>query len=385
MASTYSTSLKLELIGNGDQSGTWGTTTNNNLGTLLEQAITGVQAITMSNVDYTLSNLNGVSDEARNAVLVVGGTNSAIRNIIAPAVNKTYIIVNNTSGGYAINIKTPSSTGVNIPNGTTGIVYCNGTEFYTVTKGYDTANTANTLVLRDASGNFAANVITGNTTTQSAGDNSTKIASTAYVNSAVTTATGSLGTMSTQNANAVAITGGTISASSVISTAGSQQYNNDGSGFCARMYPSSSGTQSIIQWVNYAGSSQWTSLVGTNGVLACSTPFSAASFSGAGTGLTGTASSLNAGIGVNQTWTDVTSSRANNTTYTNSTGKPILISFQPTGSGSSGIYQADGNTIGGWSNNGNNSQFTMSFIVPNGQTYKVILSAGSIGTWWELR
>lgn len=160
MASTYSTSLKLELIGNGDQSGTWGTTTNNNLGTLLEQAITGVQAITMSNVDYTLSNLNGVSDEARNAVLVVGGTNSAIRNIIAPAVNKTYIIVNNTSGGYAINIKTPSSTGVNIPNGTTGIVYCDGTEFFTVTKGYDTANTANTLVLRDGSGNFSAGAIT---------------------------------------------------------------------------------------------------------------------------------------------------------------------------------------------------------------------------------
>ena len=160
MASTYSTSLKLELIGNGDQSGTWGTTTNTNLGTLLEQAITGVQAITMANVDYTLSNLNGVSDEARNAVLVVGGTNSAIKNIIAPAVNKTYIIVNNTSGGYAVNIKTSSSTGVNIPNGTTGIVYCNGTEFYTVTKGYDTANTANTLVLRDGSGNFSAGAIT---------------------------------------------------------------------------------------------------------------------------------------------------------------------------------------------------------------------------------
>jgi hypothetical protein len=75
MASSYSPSLKLELIGNGDQSGTWGTTTNNNLGTLLEQAITGVQSITMSNADYTLTNYNGTSDEARNAVLVVGGTN----------------------------------------------------------------------------------------------------------------------------------------------------------------------------------------------------------------------------------------------------------------------------------------------------------------------
>lgn len=242
MASTFSTSLKLELIGNGDQPGTWGTTTNTNLGTLLEQAITGVQAITMVNADYTLTNLNGVSDEARNAVLVVGGTNSAIRNIIAPAVNKVYVVVNNTSGGYAINIKTPSSTGVNIPTGTTGIVYCNGTEFYTVTKGYDTTNTANTLVLRDGSGNFAAGTITATTfsgalsgtissgttaTTQSPGDNSTKVATTAYV----AAATGSLGTMASQNASAVAITGGTIAGVAITSsTVGGLTLGTNGTG-----------------------------------------------------------------------------------------------------------------------------------------------------------
>jgi hypothetical protein len=164
MASTYSTSLKLELIGNGDQSGTWGTTTNTNLGTLLEQAITGVQAITMANADYTLSNLNGASDEARNAVLVIGGTNSAIRNVIAPVVNKTYIIKNNTSGGYAIVIKTSSSTGVTIANGTTAIVYCDGTEFYFAVPSYTSTNTASTLVFRDGSGNFAAGTITANLT-----------------------------------------------------------------------------------------------------------------------------------------------------------------------------------------------------------------------------
>ena len=130
MASTFSPSLKLELIGNGDQSGTWGTTTNTNLGTLLEQAITGVQAITMVNANYTLSNLNGVSDEARNAVLVVGGTNSAIRSIIAPSVNKTYIVANNTLGGFGIIIKTSAGAGLTIANGATQTVYCDGTEFY---------------------------------------------------------------------------------------------------------------------------------------------------------------------------------------------------------------------------------------------------------------
>ena len=90
MASTYSTSLKINLIGDGDQAGTWGQTTNTNWN-LVEQAITGVQTITMTNADKTLTNLNGTADEARNAVLVIAGTNSGIKSVIAPAVNKTYI------------------------------------------------------------------------------------------------------------------------------------------------------------------------------------------------------------------------------------------------------------------------------------------------------
>ena len=136
MSSTYSTSLKLELIGNGDQSGTWGTTTNNNLGTLLEQAITGVQSITMSNADYTLSNYNGTSDEARNAVLFVSGTNSTICKIICPqGQNKLYTIFNNTTGGYAITIGAPTGTAVTIPSGVTATVFTNGSDFYSAQTG----------------------------------------------------------------------------------------------------------------------------------------------------------------------------------------------------------------------------------------------------------
>jgi hypothetical protein len=129
MASTYSTSLKLTLIGDGDQSGLWGQTTNTNLGTLLEQAITGVTSITMSDANYTLSNFNGVSDEARNAVLVVTGTNAAVRDLIPPVVEKLYTVVNNTTGGFAIRVIGASGTGVNIPNGATCLVYCDGTNF----------------------------------------------------------------------------------------------------------------------------------------------------------------------------------------------------------------------------------------------------------------
>jgi hypothetical protein len=129
MASTYSTSLKLTLIGDGDQSGIWGQTTNINLGTLLEQAITGVTSIVMADANYTLTNFNGVTDEARNAVLVVTGVNNAQRDLIPPVVKKLYIIANNTTGGYAIRVIGVTGTGVTIPNGSTAIVYCDGTNF----------------------------------------------------------------------------------------------------------------------------------------------------------------------------------------------------------------------------------------------------------------
>jgi len=64
MPSTYSTALRLELIGNGEQAANWGNTTNTNLGSLIEQAITGVANITMSGASTTLVSGNGISDEA---------------------------------------------------------------------------------------------------------------------------------------------------------------------------------------------------------------------------------------------------------------------------------------------------------------------------------
>jgi hypothetical protein len=144
MASTYSPSLKLTLPGDGDQAGIWGQTTNTNLGTLIEQAITGVVSIPMSNVNYTLSNFNGVSDEARNAVLVVTGANSAVRDVIPPVVKKLYTVVNNTSGGFAIRVIGASGTGVSIPPGITTLVYCDGVNFYEAMSSATTAvNTSN--------------------------------------------------------------------------------------------------------------------------------------------------------------------------------------------------------------------------------------------------
>lgn len=131
MASTYTTSLKIQEINSGEQSGTWGNSTNTNW-QLIEQAVAGVQTIVMSNANYTMSNLNGVSDEARNMVIVATGTNSAIYQIIAPLVPKIYVVSNQTSGGYSITFGAATGSTVTIPNGVNTIVYCDGsTGFFT--------------------------------------------------------------------------------------------------------------------------------------------------------------------------------------------------------------------------------------------------------------
>jgi hypothetical protein len=136
---------------------------------LLEQAITGVTSIVMSDANYTLTSFNGVTDEARNAVLVVTGTNNAVRDLIPPVVEKIYTVVNNTTGGYAIRVIGASGTGVNVPNGATCLVYCDGTNFvnglsgtsgnFTV-NGTVTATTVNATTFNGTTGAFTS--VSGN-------------------------------------------------------------------------------------------------------------------------------------------------------------------------------------------------------------------------------
>jgi hypothetical protein len=106
----------------------------------------------MADANYTLTSFNGVSDESRNAVLVVSGTNAAVRDVIAPLVEKLYVVKNSTSGGFAINIRAASGSSVSVPSGATVWVYCDGTNF----------NAINT----ESVGNFEVNgnlTVTGNT------------------------------------------------------------------------------------------------------------------------------------------------------------------------------------------------------------------------------
>ena len=211
MASSYTTSLKIQEIGNGEQSGVWGSTTNTNW-TLIEQAVAGVQTITMSNSNYTLTNLNGVSDEARNMVLVVQGTNSGIYQVIIPVNQpKMYVIYNNTTGGYAITIGTTGVGGtlISIPNGVTAQVYTDGTNTYsaqtgsagdftvngTLTAAGVTDTGALSAVSLSVSGALSAASlsVSGTSTftgipsgpTATTGTNTTQLATTAFVNSSI--------------------------------------------------------------------------------------------------------------------------------------------------------------------------------------------------------
>jgi hypothetical protein len=131
MASTYS-SLKIELIGTGDQSGTWGNTTNINLGTAIEEAITGSADVAFSSADVTLTltDTNG-TQTARNLRLNLTGTSGGARNLIVPAIEKQYIINNGLAD--AVTVKNSTGTGVAVPAGKSMIVFNTGTDVVEVT------------------------------------------------------------------------------------------------------------------------------------------------------------------------------------------------------------------------------------------------------------
>jgi hypothetical protein len=126
--STYSTNLALTLIGTGEEAGTWGTTTNTNLGTLLEQAISGyvTQAVT-AGADTTITIPNGSTGVARNMYIELTGTGGSNTNLIVPANKKLYFIYNNTSSGQ-VTVKVSGQTGVSIPNGSKYLLVSNGTD-----------------------------------------------------------------------------------------------------------------------------------------------------------------------------------------------------------------------------------------------------------------
>jgi hypothetical protein len=152
MASTYS-DLKIELIGTGEQAGTWGTTTNSNLGTALEQAIVGKADVTMSGtpITLTLTNSNAAQD-ARAIYLNLTGSPGGAAVLEVPAIQKPYIVKNGTTGGFAVTVKVTGQTGVSVPNGKTMWLYNNGTDVTNAIDNLPSGATVGGVAISTASG-----------------------------------------------------------------------------------------------------------------------------------------------------------------------------------------------------------------------------------------
>lgn len=145
MSSTYSPDLRIQLLGAGDEAGTWGSTTNNTFAYLFESAIAGYQTVTISSTSQALSYIYGASstpsdNQAVYAMLNFTGA-SAATSIYAPPASKQYILKNSTS--YAITIynstvignTTAAGSGVSVAAGVTAQVWSDGTNFYAVDAG----------------------------------------------------------------------------------------------------------------------------------------------------------------------------------------------------------------------------------------------------------
>ena len=138
MASTYSTGLRIELQTTGENSGTWGTITNNNFSQVFEFAIAGVysKAIT-TGTSTTLTNNDGpqtqANNEARQNQLIFTGTVSTTHTVQFPATQKTYGIYNNISGGADISARLGASGNtLTITNGKYRLVSTDGTDWYDI-------------------------------------------------------------------------------------------------------------------------------------------------------------------------------------------------------------------------------------------------------------
>lgn len=128
MTTQYTPILQLALPVTGELNGTWGDVVNDNITSMIEEAIAGKAAIsTWVAASHTLTTADGATDEARCAILEFSGAPGAAAEVICPARTKVYVVNNGVTGGYAVTIKTAAGTGVSVPNGYTMVVYCDGT------------------------------------------------------------------------------------------------------------------------------------------------------------------------------------------------------------------------------------------------------------------
>jgi hypothetical protein len=125
MPSTYTTNGGIELPANGEQSGTWGSTVNDNMN-IVDRLTNGVGVISLSGTTHTLTTADGTPSDGHYSVLVLGGAPSGTNTItIAPNDGQHVYIVKNSSGQTAT-FSQGSGANVSVANGTSKIIYADG-------------------------------------------------------------------------------------------------------------------------------------------------------------------------------------------------------------------------------------------------------------------
>lgn len=130
MASTYTTRLRLEKQGDGENPNSWGLRLNQNVIDLVDQAVGGYAVVSVSSVAVTLTEVNGATDQSRNASLEFAGTLTADVTVLVPEVEKLYFIRENTTGSFGVKLKTNTGSAISLQQSTNILVACDGSELY---------------------------------------------------------------------------------------------------------------------------------------------------------------------------------------------------------------------------------------------------------------
>lgn len=449
MPSTYSPNLRIELIASGEQANTWGTTTNNNLGTLIGEAIAGLVDVSVTASDVVLTELDGLSDQSRQMMITISGAPGTPRTVSCPdGSTKVYVVANDSDD--VVTFTTVSGSGVDIPVGTSKFLFCDGTDVFEAVTAIDTlllggapttsleaANkgyvdaaiaainyTANRAVVTNGSGNLAASATTSTEIGYVSGVTS---AIQTQLNAKQATITGAASTITSSDLTASrALTSnasGKVAVSSVtdtelgyvsgVTSAIQTQLNNKpsltGSGASGTWGINISGNAATAtnglttsNYNSYAPTLTGTGASGTWGInitgnaATVTNGLTTSNYNSYAPTLTGTGASGTWAINISGTATNVTNalgsgqtwqnpSRSAGTTYTNSTGKPIQVIVSVGLSSGTSSTASVGGVAVSKLDTGSASLYASHSFVVPNSTTYVVTSGGTITNWAELR